>query len=177
MANIEFHAGDFVSYVYNGCRFVSIIMGKNDIGYDELVCLVYDDPKEEEEGFLYYSVAFSLEDVTELRMATDEEKNKLLEELEYDGNFYVKECNEIVSCDTTGQEPFVIKRSVTIQKVYEDTIRVFAPDMETALKWAETKNANKCDIAEHLSSKPMDFSGNDISKVELSCDMKRTITF
>lgn len=178
MAYSEFHAGDIVSYVLNGCRYVSIVGGKKDERtYSELVALNFFDMygDKTEEGFLYYDTMLLTDEVADLRMATDEEKARLMEELEYDGNAFDKERNEIVSCDAVGKKPFIIKRSVKIETVYEDTVEVYAPDIETALERAELKSADRQKIADDICKRGLYISDKDITNVGLSYDVKRNV--
>lgn len=167
----DLKAGDFFYYKNNcGCEYVSIVgsVNKRDDDYSitELVCVCYNDPTEDETGFIwYYTNVYSLDE--SLRLATEEEKKYLLEIVNEDGNYYDEKANAIYSLIDKGKKrTFKIHRVIELKSFYEDDIEVEAENLQTALNKAEMMNADEYKVLEKINVS----DDCDIKRIELSSE-------
>lgn len=167
----DLKVGDFFYYKNNcGCEYVSIVgsVNKRDDDYNitELVCVCYNDPTEDETGFIwYYTNVYSLDE--SLRFATEEEKKYLLEIVNEDGNYYDEKTNAIYSLIDKGKKrTFKIHRVIELKSFYEDDIEIEAENLQTALNKAEMMNTDEYKVLEKINV----CDDCDIKRIELTSE-------
>lgn len=170
----DLKAGDFFYYKNNnlGCEYISIakeiVEVDNDRAVVELVCVCYNDPTEDETGFIWYGASMYLDEET-LRLANDEEKKYLLEIVNEDGNYYDEKANAIYSLiekEKGKKQVFKIHRVIELKSFYEDDIEIEAENLQTALNKAEMMNADEYKVLEKINV----CDDCDINRIELTSE-------
>lgn len=167
----DLKAGDFFYYKNNcGCEYVSIVKETVEVDNDkavvELVCVCYNDPTEDEAGFIWYGTSVYI-DENSLRLATEEEKKYLLEIVNEDGNYYDEKANAIYSLiDKEKKHTFKIHRVIELKSYYEDDIEIEADNLQNALNKAEMMNADEYKVLEKINV----CDDCDINRIELTSE-------
>lgn len=163
----DFKVGDCISYINeSGCQYVSIIKDIN-IKMDnitEAVCICYEDPTSDEEGYMWYDIKeYKISEHENVRMATDEERKYLEESMEDDDLYYNTEKNEVMKKKKT----FQIERVIKPTSYYTDKIEVEAETMEQALAIAEKMNDTQSKAWETVDEDDIIVGDVDIQQIEL----------